>query len=135
MTKSGQAFNFHLLQRRALADGKDLEALCMLCVRVHDLSPDHLSLTAGTAQAKAERDAVGARIRELEVPAATCERWLSVVVRDVWILQVRLAEGRNRSKIAKDHACETLEKISIVRLLSEGRIEPLERGYARWEAH
>lgn len=49
----------------------------MVQARVNELTADHASLTAKTEQAKAERNTLGARNREMEVAAATCNGELS----------------------------------------------------------
>lgn len=69
-------------------------------------------MTAGTEQAKADRDTLDARIRELEVAAVTYDGDMGVVMRAVWSSRGLVAAGEDKANSAKTRAREMLDKIS-----------------------
>lgn len=71
---------FRQLEKSVHEAEEDLEALRVAHARVDELTAESASLTAGTDQAKAERDTLSARVRKLKVAVATRYREVRVVV-------------------------------------------------------
>lgn len=63
--------NVRRLEEHVHTAEEDSRALHVARAHVHELTAERASLTAGTEYGKAEQDTLAARIRELQVAAAT----------------------------------------------------------------
>lgn len=98
----------------------DSRTFCVACERADKVKAERVSTSWGIEQAKAERDSLAARIRELEAAAATQYGEVGVRVQAVLSLKGRIASGEDRANTEEVPACETLEKMSELRALLEG---------------
>lgn len=88
---------------------------------VEELTDERASLIAATEQEMAESDAWAARIPKLEVAAAKCDLELRVVLRAVRSSKGCVAAGEDKVNTTKARAHETLDKMSKLQKVVEGR--------------
>lgn len=94
--------------------------LCVAHVHLDELAAEILPLTARSEQAKAERDRLAIRMRRMEAVAATGNRWLAIVMRDVHSLKRCVAAGEYRAITKDAWACETSDWMSSFEHFSKG---------------
>lgn len=84
---------------------------------IDELKAERTSLTAGTAQAKMERDTLVARTPDLDHASESCHRGRMVVVRVVRCLTGRPTAGKDKANIADSRTHGTLNKMSKLQAL------------------
>lgn len=97
---------------------EDSEALRVAHEHVDELTAEQQSLTAGTEQTELGRETIAARVRKMEVSAATRNKELVVLMRAVPSSKGRAALGEDRANSVKTRALES-KKMSALRWLVE----------------